>query len=71
MTNKDVDHISAALCNTLEAQGRELTKCRVRGTPGVFSIVLHYRNAVGERVVDCAGSGRRLTAVTLDRLEMP
>lgn len=71
MTNRDVDHVPLALGDTLDARGESLPRCRVRGTPGLFSIVLAYRNAVGERVVDCAGAGRRLTAVTLDRLEQP
>lgn len=69
MTNRDIDHVSLRVAETLAAKDQEYPKTRVRGTVGVFSIVYRYRNERNEEVVDCAGDGRRLEAVTLDRLE--
>lgn len=72
MTNLDIDHNPLERDTpSLEQQGKSFAQTRVRGEGGTWTIVRPYRNASGERVVDCARDGRRLTAVTLDRLEAP
>lgn len=72
MTDRDIDHDPTERDTpTLEKQGKRYTQTRVRGEGGTFSITHVYRSATGELVVDCAGGGRRIPLVTLDRLEKP
>jgi len=72
MTNLDIDHNPLERDTpNLEKQGKGYTQVRVRGEGGTFSITEVYTNETGETVVDCAGRGRRISKVTLDRLEQP
>jgi hypothetical protein len=72
VTNLDIDHNPLERDTpSLEKQGKGYVQTRVRGEGGTFSITRVYTNESGEPVVDCAGSGRRISKVTLDRLERP